>query len=396
MNDRESPRRVLGGRRPEAFFADHWQKSPLLIRDAVDVTAAAPSPGRLLELAMSGRADARWFQRDERGLPQPAASPQLDATHPPPQRLPGAGWTVLLQEADRHLAPCRALLETFRFVPNWRLDDVMVSLSSDGGGVGPHVDRYDVFLIQMAGRRRWSIGTEPLLDPRLSRETALPVLEPFEPDLTFELEAGDALYLPPGLPHDGVSLGDGITCSVGFRVPDPRELWSGYLRQLPPRRFEAIRYGDPDLTPPERLGELTPQARERLRSGIRDLADDASFDAWLGQLLTRPTRAALEAGARAARDARELEARLSAGATLQRSAPAHFLWFVAADGRVRLCVAGEIYELGESADDRDFAERLCGATALDGATLAEDLSIPTRHAILTDLTLRGALQLCSH
>ena len=203
------PGSVLGGLTPQAFLKRYWQQQPLLVRGAVPNITAPLSTDALFALACESSVisrlittpsdDASWSIR--RGPFNPRGF----------EALPARGWTLLIQEADRHVEACAALLERFRFVPNWRVDDVMVSYATDGGGVGPHIDRYDVFLIQAQGRRRWRIASEPLEDERLVPGVELPVLAEFEHDREWVLEPGDALYLPPGIAHEGVAMGECAT-----------------------------------------------------------------------------------------------------------------------------------------------------------------------------------------
>jgi len=378
----------LGGLAPQAFLEKHWQKQPLLVRGAVPgigaplatdaLFALACEPRVISRLIAAPRGDASWNLR--RG---PFEARDLEA-------LPPDGWTLLIQEADRHVAACASLLERFRFVPNWRVDDVMLSYATDGGGVGPHLDRYDVFLIQAQGRRRWRIGGEPLEDARLEPGVELPVLAEFEYDQEWVLEPGDALYLPPGIAHEGVAVGECVTCSVGFRVPDPREFCSGFFRQLAPSVFEAIRYSDPELCIPEHLGEIPAAARGQLRESAQRLFEGEGFDQWVGRFLTRPLRGAESpVGARGQTVAR-MRDRLEGGEVLWRSAPSHYAWYRKDDGAVYLFVGGEGYSLGMERE-KD-AELLCGLEILDEVALRPLLRMQGLAEILADLVLRGFLR----
>jgi 50S ribosomal protein L16 3-hydroxylase len=377
----------LGGLTPQAFLDKHWQKQPLLVRGAVPgigaplatdaLFALACEPRIISRLIVAPRGDANWNLR--RG---PFEARDFEV-------LPPDGWTLLIQEADRHVAACASLLERFRFVPNWRVDDVMLSYATDGGGVGPHLDRYDVFLIQAQGRRRWRIGGEPLEDARLEPGVELPVLAEFEYDQEWLLEPGDALYLPPGIAHEGVAVGECVTCSVGFRVPDPRELCSGFLRQLAPSVFEAIRYSDPELCIPEHLGEIPAVARDRLRESAQRLFEGEGFDRWVGRFLTRPLRGTQSPADASGETVARMRDRLERGEVLWRSAPSHYAWYRKDDGIVYLFVGGEGYSLG-TGREKD-AELLCGLAILDEVALRPLLRMQGLAEILADLVLRGFL-----
>jgi len=374
----------------DRFLEQHWQKKPLLVRQALSDLPALATRDEVVDLAVRSGGHARLIRRPESGSDWtlhrgPFKKETFDS-------LPPGGWTVLVQEADRRVPALAELLERFRFVPNWRLDDVMVSYAADGGGVGPHVDRYDVFLIQVAGSRRWRIGTEPLTEVRLQPGTDYPVLATFEPDREWVLEPGDMLYLPPLVPHDGVGIGECVTCSIGFSVPDPRELYAAYLRQLGPEAYGQVRYRDAGADRPSRLGEIAADARRRLREGALVLLDrPGEFDRFVGRHLTRPLRGEVVPDESLRVDSVErLRGLLRAGASFHRSAPSHFAWFADGDDAVLLFVGGEEYLLGPGR--KDVAELICGATKLDSAALLPLLADETLVGLLLDLGLRGFLR----
>jgi len=377
---------LFGGLDSRQFLDAYWQKKPLLVRGAFPGIAAPLSRGELLDLACASRVDSRLIRAPGAGRGWSVERGPL--TRAACDRLPAQGWTILIQEADRHVPACRALLERFRFVPNWRIDDVMVSFAADGGGVGPHVDRYDVFLLQASGRRRWRVGASTPGDTPLVPGIELSILAEFQTSAEWLLEPGDMLYLPPGVAHEGTAVGDCMTCSVGFRVPDPRELCASFLTQLGPHEFDAIRYEDPGLQPPSHLGEIAAAARRTLRNAARGLFEQRSFDDWVGRYVTRPLRARPQ-GAAGCASVEQLWRQLERGAILARSAPAHFAWYVDDDGGVQLFIGGENYPLGR--ERADEAELLCGRRPLDAATLAPYIKRPSFAAVLFDQVLRGYL-----
>jgi len=235
--DIERPTALLGGLTPAAFMRRHWQKKPLLVRAAL----LDPLPGldrrRLFALAARDdvesrlviRAGERWSLRAG-----PVARRALPSLATP-------GWSLLVQGVDLHDEAAHRLLQRFRFVPDARLDDVMVSYASDGGGVGPHIESYDVFLLQLAGRRRWRIGR--VARPRLRDDVPLKMLAGFKATEDWLLEPGDMLYLPPGWGHDGIADGDCLTASIGFRAPDAAGLAADALQRLADAALDAIEDG---------------------------------------------------------------------------------------------------------------------------------------------------------
>ena len=217
---------LLGGLSPAQFMRRHWQRKPLLVRGAI--ADIVPPIGRvaLFDLARRDDVESRLITREE-GRWSLRHGPFARRALPPVSR---AGWTLLLQGLDLHLPAAHALLARFRFVPDARLDDLMLSWASDAGGVGPHVDSYDVFLLQVQGRRRWRIGRA--YDAALRDDVPLKMLRGFEAEDEWLLEPGDMLYLPPHWAHDGVAEGECMTCSIGFRAPGRERLARDLLQAL--------------------------------------------------------------------------------------------------------------------------------------------------------------------
>ena len=217
-----SPTPLLAGLSPHAFMRRHWHKKPLLIRQALPKVASPIGRDALFALAAQEGVESRLVRRTEGGgptawqmTPGPIATDELPAPR-------SHGWTLLVQGVDLHVDAAHELLRHFRFIPHARLDDLMVSYASPGGGVGPHVDSYDVFLLQVEGKRRWQFGhaTDMLLLDGLP----LKVLRNFVAEEESLLEPGDMLYLPPGWAHDGIAIGESIACSIGFRAATVREI----------------------------------------------------------------------------------------------------------------------------------------------------------------------------
>ena len=216
---------LLGGLSADGFMRRHWQKKPLLVRGALPVDAAFVTRAQLFALASTESVESRLVERSAAGW-RLRQGPFKRTALPP---LKQAAWTLLVQGVDLQLSSARGLLDRFRFVPDARLDDVMVSYASDGGGVGPHVDSYDVFLLQLQGRRRWRIGR--VVDSSLLPGVPLKILAAFEPEQEWLLEPGDMLYLPPGWGHDGVAEGECLTASIGFRAAGREQLGREVLQR---------------------------------------------------------------------------------------------------------------------------------------------------------------------
>lgn len=262
----------LGTRTVARFMREAWQRRPLLIRQAMPGFRSPVRREQLFDLAARDEVESRCVSafgghwRLAHGPFERSALPSLSRRN----------WTLLVQGLDLHLRAAYELLQRFRFVGDARLDDLMASYATDGGGVGPHVDSYDVFLIQAQGRRRWRISRQR--DLGLVDGLPLAILADFRPSAEWVLDPGDVLYLPPGVAHEGVALGECITLSVGFRSPAWQELAEPWFLHQAGRAHLPGRYGDPGARPTRRPGRLPAalieQAWQRL-SRLRPRRSDA-------------------------------------------------------------------------------------------------------------------------
>lgn len=221
---------VLGGLTPEVFMRKYWQKRPLLVRQAFPCFDPPVGLAHLRQLAASHDVESRCVVKVDGAdgeAWQLRHGPFAQRSLPP---LKQPGWTLLVQGVDLHNDAVHELMNQFHFIPRARLDDVMVSYASDQGGVGPHFDSYDVFLLQAQGQRRWRIGKQK--DLQLQPDVPLKILAHFEPEQEMVLDPGDMLYLPPRYAHDGVALGQCMTYSFGFRASSPGELAEELLQRL--------------------------------------------------------------------------------------------------------------------------------------------------------------------
>jgi 50S ribosomal protein L16 3-hydroxylase len=280
------PLTLLGGISPERFMKQYWHKKPLLVRQAIPQVKPAMGRAELFELAAQEGVQSRLVIQDGGSWRLKHGPFQRWAL--PPLKRPG--WTLLVQGVDLHQELAHALVQAFRFVPDCRLDDLMISYATDGGGVGPHFDSYDVFLLQVQGRRRWRIGRQK--DLSLQAGVPLKILADFAPEKEFLLEAGDMLYLPPRYAHDGVAVGECMTCSVGFRAPQQGELARELMQRLADDAPELVGdslYRDPHqpatLSPAEIPMAVQTFAREAI---LRVLKDPLALARTLGELLTEP------------------------------------------------------------------------------------------------------------
>lgn len=279
--------RFPAGLDAEHFLDSYWQQRPLLMRQALPELATPLAADELAGLACEPEVESRLII--EHGDPpwQVRHGPFDDADF---AALPETHWTLLVQDVDKYVPAAAALLDAFDFLPRWRLDDVMVSYAPDQGTVGPHLDAYDVFLVQTHGRRRWRIAEHHYDDDDLVPGLDLKILRHFETAQEWLLEPGDVLYLPPGIAHWGIAEGDCMTCSVGFRSPSQAELAAGWLEHLLGRCDDKRRYADPRPLPASLGGEISDPVLDQVGDLLERLRDwpREELAAWFGAYITEP------------------------------------------------------------------------------------------------------------
>ncbi|MEQ1498223.1 MAG: cupin domain-containing protein [Novosphingobium sp.] len=343
----------------EAFRRDSWQQQPMVIRGAWLAWSNPLEPDELAGLACEDEIEARlviggagdWVLEDG-----PFAEDRFAALGDRP-------WTLLVQAVDHQVPAVAALIEPFRFVPNWRIDDVMVSYATDGGGVGPHFDQYDVFLIQGLGKRRWQVGKRCDETTELLPHEDLRLLAEFEATDEWVLEPGDILYVPPGYAHNGVAMGDDcMTYSVGFRAPSRAELVGHWCQSLMEDLSSDDRYGDPGLAEQANPGEITAPAIAALHAMVTEaMSDKAAFARWFGEYNSAPKYPEIDWAPEVPLAVADLSKMVADGQILCRNPASRFSFIRQAGGAV-LFVDGESYEC--AGDLSGLAEQLCGTDAI--------------------------------
>ena len=384
-----TPGQMLG--MPAAtFLRDYWQKRPLLIRGAFPGFETPVLPEDLAGLACEEGVLARLITHDGNNEGWTVRSgPFAEEEFP---GMPDHDWTLLVQDVDKWDADVRSLISEFNFLPRWRMDDVMISFAATGGGVGAHVDQYDVFLLQGYGHRRWKIdasestkGKRPSLDFR--DDVELKLLKKFKATHDWVLAPGDMLYLPPNVPHDGIAQDPCLTYSFGMRAPSSAELISDWLDDVICGADESIRYHDADLKLPEDPNEIDATAMKRVVSALNALRmnDPDRLGDWFGRFITtyRAAGDIVPTGEPAAREV--IEAELDAGAELERHPWARLAWRRATKGATLYC-SGREYALSEK-----DAKALAAAEYVDGL-LYRKLSAKGRN-VLMELVAGGYFQL---
>jgi 50S ribosomal protein L16 3-hydroxylase len=386
-------RALLGGLTPARFLREHWQKKPLLVRGALPGFRDPIEPDELAGLACEHGVESRIVrERGRRGRPWEVTwGPQAEETF---ATLPAARWTLLVQEVNRWVPDAALLLDRFDFLPNVRVDDVMVSFAAPGGSVGPHVDSYDVFLVQGQGERRWRYGTKKVQNARFRPGLELRILERFEPDADEVLGPGDMLYLPPGFAHHGTAVSPCLTYSVGFRAPNAGEMWkdlAAHLARIDPRAARLLE--DPPLSPAESPGAIPEAMLRRVRAMVREAApSDEALDRWFASFATRLAPGHELEAPRRRLDARAIGDRLREGRSVLRSEEGRWAFLPGARaGALRLYVGGAEIEVAREASA--LAKALASRRRFEaGEVSALAGSSGAARALLTHLFAIGALR----
>lgn len=269
----------INGLTPEVFLEQYWQKKPLVIRQGFKHFQDLVSPDELAGLAMDELVESRRVYQ-QAGQWHAEFGP-FDSY----EKLGERDWTLIVQALNNWLPDAEALIQCFDFIPRWRFDDVMVSYATPGGGVGPHIDLYDVFICQGSGRRRWRVGDRGP-HREFAAHPALLHTEAFEPIIDVELLPGDILYIPPGFPHDGITLEESLSFSVGYRTSSAKDMVSALADHLSEHDLGAQQIEDPDRKISTRSGCVDNGDLARLRNQLTNLLTDELVSEFSGRYLT--------------------------------------------------------------------------------------------------------------
>ncbi|WP_193164324.1 JmjC domain-containing protein [Microbulbifer hainanensis] len=370
----------LGDMPVAEFLRDYWQQKPLLIRNAFPDFESPISGEELAGMALEEAVESRLvLENGDTGPWELRTGPFTEEDF---LSLPRSHWTLLVQAVDQWLSEVAELKQYFRFIPDWRLDDVMISYAADQGSVGPHFDYYDVFLLQAEGKRRWQQGPKVDEDtPRLDG-TPLKILQSFEPENSWVLEPGDMLYLPPQYSHWGVAEGACTTISIGFRAPSARTILEDLAAEVAHGLPEHLRYTDPGRVPATSPGEIDSASVELLRAQLHSwLEQPQNIAQWFGAVMTEakyPDTVALDAGS--ADDWRE---QLPQGAELVLN-PASRCAFCRKPES--LFVDGETFPA-----PLPFAEKFCETHVITQADIEHYPQLAEPGALIEQLVAQGTL-----
>ncbi|HIA07676.1 MAG TPA: cupin domain-containing protein [Chromatiaceae bacterium] len=320
------------------FLLNFWQKSPLLIRQAIPDFVCPLSPDELAGLACEDYSESRLVLEKYGAKPWELRHGPFTDEHF--AALPDTHWTLLVQDVDKYDADVNALLDYFRFLPSWLLDDIMVSYAVTEGSVGPHTDQYDVFLLQASGQRRWQVDRSTDYDRTSLHDTDLNILQQFSPTDEWTLEPGDILYLPPGTPHHGMAVGECMTFSVGLRAPEATQLIDELLQDgmdIEPTFFREVKTNATHCH-----GEISIDSRDSIYRMLKQHLTQLmqASDEWLGKYLTRPKPGLEPVQSGDPIDIAGLRSRYRAGDRLHIALGTRIAWAKADDGNYRLFADG--------------------------------------------------------
>ena len=380
----DTPLQLLGGLTAREFLRDYWQKKPLLVRQAFTDFQSPIDPDELAGLALEEEVESRLVLEHGERPWEMRRGPFEEDTF---ATLPERDWTLLVQAVDQFVPEVAELLEHFRFLPSWRIDDVMISFATPGGSVGPHFDNYDVFLLQGHGQRNWKIGQMCDSDSALIEHADLRILADFEQSDEWTLAPGDMLYLPPRLAHYGVAVDDCLTYSVGFRAPSAAEVlthFTDFLSQFLP---DEERYSDADAQPVSDPHQIQHDALDRLKALLAEhMGDERLLLTWFGQFMTEPRYPEQVAGETLTEQ--DLLDSLERGAILIRNPSARLAWSEV-DDNLLLFASGQSRLL--SGHLRALLQLICSADALHSENLAEWLEEEEGITLVCQLIQQGSL-----
>ena len=381
----DTPMQLLGGLTAREFLHDYWQKKPLLIRQALPDFESPISPDELAGLALEEEIESRLVIEHGQKPWELRRGPFAEDDF---KDLPARDWTLLVQAVDQFIPQVAELLENFRFLPSWRIDDVMISFAAPGGGVGPHYDNYDVFLLQAHGQRRWKIGQMCDAESPVLEHADLRILAEFNETDEWVLEPGDMLYLPPRLAHYGIAEDDCMTYSVGFRAPSAAEVLTHFTDFLSQFLSNEERYSDADITPCSDPHQIQRDSLERLKGLLNEhMNDERLLLTWFGQFMTEPRYPELIAGPELEEE--DLLASLKDGAVLVRNPSSRLAWSEV-DDDLLLFASGQSRLLPGNL--RELLKLICAAESLHSDNLGQWLADDEGRNLLVQLVTQGSLE----
>lgn len=359
------------------FFKTHWQKRPLLIKQGIKNFIDPLTADELAGLAMEEEIESRLVSHQNGNHWQVSHGPFTNYEH-----LGENNWSILVQAVDHWHQDAGQLLQPFRRLADWRIDDLMVSYSVPGGGVGPHLDQYDVFIVQGLGRRRWRVGDKDKGQHKQHcPHPKLLQVEAFSAMIDEELEPGDILYIPPHFPHEGYAIEASLNYSIGLRAPNEREMLSSFADYMIANNLGEKYYSDPDITTRQNPAQITDHELEKIRQMmIEPLQNPTIFPQWFGEFISQARHEMDLAPVEPPFQSIEVYKQLRIGKSLQRIGGLRMLW-----------VAGVCYLNGEAivSEQRQALDIMCQHQVINADLLAQAIEDHRFLTTLTELINRG-------
>ena len=343
---------TLGDISPETFMQEYWQKKPLLIRQAFADFKSPITADELAGLACEEDVDSRIVMEKDGEHPWfPVFGPMDETIF---NSMPETHWSLVVNDMEKYLPELAWIVDRFRFIPEWRLDDLMVSYAADAGSVGPHVDLYDVFLLQGEGKRRWQISTREVTEDNQVKGTPLRIQKEFSAEEEWIVEPGDMIYLPPGVSHHGVSLGESISYSIGFRATSHADLVNDFIAHITQNLSPKLTYRDPEQSVQENSNEIKQDALQRVTEIFKNYLqpDHPELQRWFGRFVSDTKSDVMTEPEQEVDSIEELQVLVNTG-VLNRHTASRFA-FAQNPENTLLFVDGEDYEV-----TAEFAKALC-------------------------------------
>ncbi len=359
----------------DVFLKDYWQQKPLLIEQAFPDFDSPLDENELAGLTLDTEANSRYMERVDGTEWRMTHGPFADDFY---DGVSGNQWSILVSDVEKLLPEFRRYLEPFRFVPDWRIDDLMISYAPVGGSVGAHVDQYDVFLLQASGQREWQIETTPRHHTTESANAAISLLADFSADKTMQLKAGDMLYLPPQFAHHGIAVEDPcMTWSIGFRAPSVDEMLPSVISYLMEDFATPTRYTDRSRAKTETPGLIHSGDFQRLREMVRESlkANDKQLDNAIGRFLTETLSTEPQDNLQAAWT--DLPATLHCNNT-------HTFAYKSTSESAVLFANGEAYEVSTGIAEKLCKQRHVSTDSIGNTDKAAILKLYNHHSLLND------------
>lgn len=372
------------------FLQQYWQKRPVLLPGFIPEFSDAISAEELAGLACEEFIESRLITQPESGHWQLHNGPFSESDF---TALPNSNWTILVQAVDQWLGEVADIKTLFDFIPSWRVEDIMVSYATPGGGVGPHFDYYDVFLLQGLGKRRWQLGPRCNSEAQLKAGSELGILQNFEPAEEFQLSPGDALYIPPRFAHWGTAESDSLCYSIGFRAPSIAEMIEGFSDFLIKEQDPALRYEDNKLSPKHRKGQIELSSLEPSFHMLTErLNDKQKFVNWFGCYTSQPKYPELVAPLEAELSSSDFAHLVNAGVHLQRNPSSRFAFIESQNDLKTYCfVDGSMVTF--PLESIESIALICSDTELSSTEVTKLCQQPIISELLRQLLNQGSLLL---